>query len=194
MTCLRLPATRPGLTRLAELIRQGGLVAYPTEGVFGLGCDPQSRASVEMLYALKSRPQAQGFLLIGAEVSQLEPYIDTDRLGAQRYAEMRASWPGPITWVVPRSARTPAWLVGGHGGVAVRVTAHAPAAALCRAAGTALVSTSANPHGLAAATTVEQVLAYFGESLTGCSKRRRAVSGVRAVRWPRPGCAGRRSS
>ncbi|WP_367180939.1 Sua5/YciO/YrdC/YwlC family protein [uncultured Piscinibacter sp.] len=129
--------------------------------------EPRRRDSVEALFQLKARPEGQGSLLLGAEWSRVEPYVDTGLLSAERYAEMRASWPGPFTWVAPRSARTPPWLVGEHRGVAVRVTAHAPAAALCRAAGTALVSTSANPHGMPAATTTQQVLGYFGAALAG---------------------------
>jgi len=82
-------------------------------------------------------------------------------------AQVQASWPGPNTWIFPRTAAVPAWVAGGHAGIALRVTAHAPAAALCRAYGGALVSTSANPHGSPPARSAATVLDYFGGALDG---------------------------
>ncbi|HUH54344.1 MAG TPA: Sua5/YciO/YrdC/YwlC family protein, partial [Rhodanobacter sp.] len=78
-----------------------------------------------------------------------------------------ASWPGPHTWILPRAADIPEWIAGAHAGIALRVTAHAPAAALCRAYGGALVSTSANPHGSAPARAADTVASYFGDALDG---------------------------
>jgi len=80
---------------------------------------------------------------------------------------VRASWPGPHTWIFPRSAAVPDWVVGAHAGIALRVTAHEPAAALCRAYGGALVSTSANPHGRPPAKSAQTVRDYFGDMLAG---------------------------
>lgn len=151
----------------AALLHRGGVLAYPTEAVFGLGCDPGDRGAFERLFALKQRPPTQGVLLIGADFAQVERYIDVAKVPAQVLAQVRASWPGPYTWVFPRTDAVPEWVAGAHAGIALRVTAHAPAAMLCRAFGGALVSTSANPHGAAPARDAETVLGYFGEALDG---------------------------
>ncbi|QWT19317.1 Sua5/YciO/YrdC/YwlC family protein [Bacillus sp. NP157] len=149
----------------AALLRDGGVLAYPTEAVFGLGCDPHDRAAFERLFALKERPATQGVLLIAADFAQVEPYIDAGAVPNGVLAQVRASWPGPNTWVFPRSPLVPEWVAGGHAGIALRVTAHEPAAALCRAFGAPLVSTSANPHGQPPARDVDTLVAYFGKRL-----------------------------
>ena len=146
-------------------LRAGGIVAYPTEAVFGLGCDPRNRAAFERLFALKQRPPTQGVLLIGADFGQVRPYIDLDATPAAAIERAQASWPGPHTWIFPRAAGVPEWIAGGHAGIALRVTAHAPAAALCRAFGGALVSTSANRHGEPPARSTAAVRRAFGPAL-----------------------------
>ena len=151
----------------AALLRRGGVLAYPTEAVFGLGCDPLERSAVERLFALKQRAPTQGVLLIAADFSHVEPFIATDLVPASVMAQVRASWPGPATWVFPRSAAVPAWIAGDHAGVALRVTAHPASAALCQAFGGALVSTSANPHGRPPARSAADVEAHFGAALEG---------------------------
>src|SRR6185312_8170139 len=105
-------------------LRAGGVVAYPTEAVYGLGCDPHNQAACVRLFTLKQRPLTQGVLLIAADFAQVEKYIDLARVPADALARVRASWPGPHTWVFPRSAETPTWLTGSHTGIALRVTAH----------------------------------------------------------------------
>ena len=144
-------------------LRIGGVVAYPTEAVWGLGCDPRDEAAVARLFAAKRRPSSTGVLLIGAHFDHVAPYIG--RASDDAVARARASWPGPETWVFPADARVPAWIRGAHEGIALRVTAHPTAAALCRAFGGALVSTSANRHGeppLYSATDVRDV---FGQEI-----------------------------
>jgi L-threonylcarbamoyladenylate synthase len=157
------PATGPQIERAVAALRSGGVIAYPTEAVFGLGCDPFDRAAVTRLFELKQRPTQQGVLLIAADFAQVETFISA--VPADALARARASWPGPHTWVFPRSAATPAWLAGGHDGIALRVTAHPLAAALCRAFGGALVSTSANRHGEPPARDSETVRSAFGTQL-----------------------------
>ncbi|MET0067334.1 MAG: L-threonylcarbamoyladenylate synthase [Candidatus Thiodiazotropha sp.] len=136
----------PWHLRLArQVIRTGGLVAYPTEAVFGLGCHPLDREAVYRLLALKKRPVEKGLILISDCFERLQPFLQP--LPAERTEALMASWPGPATWLVPAAAATPDWLTGRHPTLAVRVTAHPLASALCRAAGTPLVSTSANLSG-----------------------------------------------
>ena len=152
----------PGLHSAVTALRAGGVIAYPTEAVFGLGCDPHDEAAVARVFALKQRPATQGMLLIAADFAQVEEYIDLAAVPAAALLRAQASWPGPHTWVFPRAAQTPRWLAGAHAGIALRVTAHPLAAALCRAFGGALVSTSANRHGEPPARSAEAVQAAFG--------------------------------
>lgn len=135
------------IAEAAERLRAGAVLAYPTEAVWGLGCDPRDAAAVRRLLAAKRRDEAQGLILIAASLDQLEQFIDWSDLPADRRDAVLASWPGPNTWLMPCQPAAPGWLRGAHATLAVRVTAHPIAAALCEAFGGALVSTSANRSG-----------------------------------------------
>ena len=145
------------LQRAAQILRQGGLVAYATEYCFGLGCDPLNRNAVLRLLRLKHRSVIKGLIVLAAEASQLAPYV------AQIPAEVTASWPGPHTWLLPARPGVPGWITGRHDKIAVRTTAHRQAAALCRVAGMAIISTSANRAGEAPARTDREVARRFGK-------------------------------
>ena len=151
----------------ATLLRGGSVLAYPTEAVFGLGCDPDDAAAFEKLFALKRRPPDHGVLLIASDFAQVERFIDANKITPDLLQQARETWPGPNTWVFPRSHEVPDWVAGSHAGIALRITAHEPAAALCRAFGGALVSTSANPHGEPPARSAQTVENYFGDALDG---------------------------
>ncbi|MEO6227089.1 MAG: Sua5/YciO/YrdC/YwlC family protein [Thermomonas sp.] len=137
------------------VLQRGGVIAYPTEAVWGLGCDPCNEAAVMRLLALKQREVDKGLILIAADEAQLSRFIDMSALADAQRLAVRASWPGPHTWIVPASIDAPAWIKGSHAGIAVRVSAHPTVIALCNAFGSALVSTSANRAGLAAVSTRE---------------------------------------
>ena len=124
-----------------------GVIAYATEAVFGLGCDPDSEAAVQRLLAIKQRPVEKGLILIAADLAQLQDYIDLSQLSDEQLARVQASWPGPFTWIMPARATTPSWLTGQSETLAVRVTGHPQVQGLCRAFGKPLVSTSANLTG-----------------------------------------------
>lgn len=156
-----LPGFR--LRRYAALLDAGGVIAYPTEAVYGLGCDPQQYDAVARLLDLKGRSARKGLILISAEVGWLSKYMAP--LTAEVAARMTASWPGPVTWVLPAAAGVPAWLTGGRGTIALRVTAHPVAGALSRAFGGALVSTSANRAGGMPARTALRARLLFGPHL-----------------------------
>ncbi|KGM53443.1 tRNA threonylcarbamoyladenosine biosynthesis protein RimN [Lysobacter arseniciresistens ZS79] len=128
-------------------LRNGGVVSYPTEAVWGLGCDPFDESAVTRLLQLKQRPVDKGLILIAAARGQFDGLLDWDALPADRRDAVLASWPGPNTWIVPATARVPRWITGAHDGVAVRVSAHPGVARLCEAFGGPLVSTSANLAG-----------------------------------------------
>ena len=155
------------LASVVAALRGGGVVAYPTEAVWGLGCDPRNRLACRKLFALKQRQPAQGVLLIAADFEQAAAYIDLATTPAAAIERARATWPGPHTWIFPRAHDVPDWIAGAHAGIALRVTAHPPAAALCRAFGGALVSTSANRHGEPPSRTAADVRASFGARLDG---------------------------
>jgi L-threonylcarbamoyladenylate synthase len=134
--------SRLALRRAARIVRRGGVIAYPTEAVFGLGCLPCDRAAVTRVLAIKRRSWRKGLILIGADLAQLERYVVLPPEPGR--SEVLATWPGPHTWVLDARADAPRWITGGRSSVAVRVTAHPLARALCLAVGEALVSTSAN--------------------------------------------------
>jgi L-threonylcarbamoyladenylate synthase len=150
------------LRRAAETVRDGGVIAYPTEGVYGLGCDPLNRSAVERVLAIKQRRMAAGLILLAADCDQLEPFV---RIDAAERARMNEQWPGPVTFLAPASDRVPAWIRGAHDTVAVRVSEHPLARELARRAGTPLVSTSANRSGRPAAINVFQVRRHLGVEL-----------------------------
>ncbi|KAA6183877.1 tRNA threonylcarbamoyladenosine biosynthesis protein RimN [Thiohalocapsa marina] len=129
----------------ARALGAGQVVAYPTEAVYGLGCDPRDVAAVRRILAMKQRTEDKGLIVIAADFEALLPFVVP--LDPVRMGRILASWPGPSTWLLPARAETPRWLTGRHDTLAVRVTGHPIAAALCRACaghGGALVSTSAN--------------------------------------------------
>lgn len=130
-----------------EALKQGQLIAYPTEAVFGIGCDPDSEQAVLRLLELKQRPIEKGLILVAASLEQLEAYVDFSALTEQQRHTVMASWPGPNTWVMPKKASTPGWLTGQFETLAVRVSAHPQVQALCLAYGKPIVSTSANLTG-----------------------------------------------
>lgn len=133
------------LAQASRILHRGGIVAYPTEGVYGLGCLPTELDSVERLLTVKRRSWRKGLLLIAANLEQLAPFVTIPDRGYRE--EILASWPGPVTWVLPARPETPDLLTGGRNTLGVRVTAHTISRALCLQAGAPLVSTSANRAG-----------------------------------------------
>jgi len=131
----------------ADLLRRGGVLAYPTEAVWGLGCDPRNEAAVLRLLQIKQRPVDKGLIVVAAGLETVRPWLDLALLPAGRMTDVIASWPGPNTWAIPATPQAPPWVTGHHRSLAVRISAHPVVAALCEAFGGALVSTSANLAG-----------------------------------------------
>jgi L-threonylcarbamoyladenylate synthase len=159
-------ATPFHIREAARVLRAGGLIAYPTEAVYGLGCDPLNPYAVERLLQLKRRSWQKGLILIAAGIDQLQPYIQSVPPSYQ--VRLEASWPGPTTWLVPASKECPLWIRGSHQTVAVRVTAHPLVRQLCHAFGGAIVSTSANPAGRMPARSAYRVLRDLGREVDYC--------------------------
>ena len=139
------------------------MIAYPTEAVFGLGCDPLDPLAVSHILRIKRRPVEKGLILIAANFDQLRPYLGA--IPAEILDPVMRSWPGPNTWLLPAATGLPTWIRGTHATVAVRVTGHPLAAALCRACGSPLISTSANPGSFAPAQSALGVRHYFGDEV-----------------------------
>lgn len=126
-----------------KVLRDGGLIAYPTEAVYGLGCDPYNEAAVDRILSLKQRPKEKGLLLVAANQEQITPLIA--ELAPELRARLDESWPGPVTWLIPDPKNLyPQWIKGEHSSIAIRVSAHPGVQALCHAFGKPVVSTSAN--------------------------------------------------
>lgn len=149
----------------AELLalQQGDLVVYPTEGVWGIGCDPRNEQAVMALLEAKQRPVEKGLILIAADYSQVLPYIDESKISESRKKEIFSSWPGAYTWLMPVAENTPKWITGGSELVAVRVTAHPTVIRMCNEFGGAIISTSANVTGTPTEHKLENVKQVFGQ-------------------------------
>ncbi len=160
-----------GITHAAEIeaaaqtFAQGGIIAYPTEAVFGLGCDPDNNSAIEKLLSLKQRSADKGFILLAGEFSQLLPYIDESVISEQQKVKILSRWPGAITQVLPINKNISPLLSGVFETIAVRITQHPDVIALCRKTGKAIISTSANISGLPAATTWQGVVQQFPTQL-----------------------------
>jgi L-threonylcarbamoyladenylate synthase len=160
---LRPPPPSPRITRAVAALHNGGVIAYPTEGVWGLGCDPADEAAVHRLLALKNRPVGKGLILVASREAQLA-WLLADLSRSQR-ARLELSWPGPTTWLLPHRGRVPRWISGEHDTVAVRVSDHPVVRELCDCWGGVVVSTSANRSGTRAAVEQFQVQRYFANEL-----------------------------
>lgn len=154
--------TRWQLNHAVRVIRQGGVIAYPTEAVYGLGCDPYYFQAVARILHLKKRPVSKGLILVGSDIAQFKKVADLEKI--PDVSPVLTSWPGPVTWVVPARPGAPEWLTGGKAGIAIRVSAHPVVRSLCERAGI-LVSTSANPAHLPPARTALRVRSYFDNNL-----------------------------
>ena len=145
-------------------MRRGGVIACPTESVWGLTCDPNNETAVGELLMLKKRSMEKGLILVAAMQKQFEDLLEN--LSLSKRALLTESWPGPNTWLVTHHGRVPSWIVGVHDKVALRVTDHPIMRALCLAWDGPLVSSSANPAGLKPAETLQEVEAYFPGQLS----------------------------
>ena len=151
------------ISQAARCIRSGGVIAYPTEAVFGLGCDPANPYAVARLLALKQRRMEKGLILVAASMQQLQRWVaPVPRRLAHR---LDNSWPGPYTWLLPTADHCPNWLTGGHDTLAVRVSAHPVVQQLCNATGGAIVSTSANRSGKSPARSLWQIRLRFATGI-----------------------------
>lgn len=149
------------------LLKQGGVLAYPTEAVFGLGCDPDCEKAVRLILTLKQRPIEKGLILIASHYAQCLPYIDESAISPQQRQRALTSWAEgeTVSWIFPKNPNTPFFLTGRFDSIAVRVTTHPLIRQLCDHFGKPLVSTSANLSGQLPCKTADEVEAQFGLEL-----------------------------
>jgi L-threonylcarbamoyladenylate synthase len=167
------------LQRAGRIVRSGGVVAYPTEGVYGLGCLPRDEDAVLRILAIKRRDPALGLILIAADSDQLVEWVDV----RVRIEDLKSTAGQPVTWIVPSVPSVPFLVRGRNAGIAVRITQHPVAAALCLAAASAIVSTSANVSGRPPARNAFVLRRVFGP-LVDCivAGRCGAASGASEIR------------
>lgn len=156
---------RLNLDEAVALLKAGGVIAYPTEAVYGLGCRADDESAVRRILALKGRAPDKGLIVLVDRLERLDGWLE--RLSPALRARLEASWPGPVTWLIPATRECPAWLTGGGGRLAVRISAHPVCEPLAAGLGGPLVSTSANPEGCEPARTAAAVEEYFREGLDG---------------------------
>lgn len=150
------------LTEIVEKLKQNQVVAYPTEAVFGLGCNPFSQSAVENLLTLKQRPLEKGLILVAPELKFLLPFIDESKLQNEHWQRLQGQYERPITWVVPAHSKVPTFLTGRFNSIAVRLCRHPAVRMLCEQTGFALTSTSANLSGAPPCQTADEVRSQFG--------------------------------
>jgi L-threonylcarbamoyladenylate synthase len=166
---------------IAAYLKRGGLIAYPTESCYGLGCDPDNRNAVQRILKLKQRPQRKGLILIASDYQQVARYLQP--LTPAEQTRLQNDGAKAVTYLMPVKSTCPRWLRGGHDTLAVRMTAHPVARNLCRSAGSALVSTSANRSGQRPVKTYAECRRMFGKKvwvLRGRVGKRKQPSTIRA--------------
>ena len=144
------------LGAIVVALKDGEVVAYPTEGVWGVGCDPSNEEALKKLISLKKRSRGKGFILIGSELLHFKKYAEVE----DNKTKLMSKWPGPHTWIVPALEISPL-LSGGKKTIALRLSEHKETVNICNAFGGAIVSTSANKEGDETPSSPEEVKEIF---------------------------------
>ena len=125
-------------------LKSGEVIGYPTEAVYGIGCDPWNQSSVEKIAKIKGRKNSQTFLMVASSIGQLTDLIDISKLSPQ----VASSWPGHTTWLIKAKENVPYWLQDEQTNkVGIRISNHPLVIELCNAFGKPIISTSANVSG-----------------------------------------------
>lgn len=148
-------------------LHNGDVIIYPTEAVYGMGCDPRNEEAVLKLLSIKQRPIEKGLILIANDYGQLLPFVDDKKIPMDKRADIFSRWPGPITWLLPAAPDAPKWITGEHELIAVRVTDHPTVKRICKEFQGPIVSTSANITGQPTITSISQLTHDFSEQV-GC--------------------------
>ncbi len=163
MKLAKIATMNSEISNAVNVLRAGGVIAYPTEYCFGLGCDPRNEQALEKLLAIKGRKKDQGVILVAANIDQVADYALLDNVPLLQ--QVKDSWPGPNTWILPTKPTVSSWVKGLHTSIAMRVSAHPVCQQLCLEFDHAIVSTSANRHGQDALLLASDVLEQFANDL-----------------------------
>ncbi len=150
-------ASNFSIRHAAHIIKQGGIIAYPTDTIYGLGCDPYNQAAVEKINAIKQRPLNKQFILLAADIDQIQPLIQIEKTQENNLTQNTR----PTSWIVKASPAAPEWLVGDTKTLCIRISKHDEVQRLCNALGHAIISTSANLSGKKPATNALELHQYF---------------------------------
>lgn len=151
------------LNAALSCLNQGLVIAYPTEAVYGFGCDPYNLSAVQRLLSIKTRSMEKGLILVASEWSQIETLVEP--IPPLLLTQIRSTWPGPYTWLFPASLHVPDWIKGRHNTIALRISDHPIVRELCRAFASPLVSTSANREGELPLRDTRSVEIVFGKQV-----------------------------
>lgn len=146
-----------------KMLHHGNVIAYPTESMFGLGCDPNNKEAVKKLLFLKKRSIEKGFILVASNFNQVKMYINENNLSKEQKKKIFFYWPGPFTFLLPAKHNVPYWLTGKFNTIAVRISAHMGIIKLCNTFGKAIISTSANISNMNPCMTPEEIFRCFGK-------------------------------
>ncbi len=151
------------LSEITSILKQGGVIAYPTEAVWGLGCDPFNQDAVLRILEVKQRPMEKGLILIAGEANHLSQW--KSQLSSDQYELLTSHTEKPTSWVIPDTQIAPNWVRGEHQSVAIRLVQHEQTKLLCSEFEKVLVSTSANPAGKPPAMNKSEVIQYFDNKI-----------------------------
>lgn len=146
-----------------EYLRQGRIIAFPTETYYGLGVDPENETAVEKLFTLKKRPSEKPLLLLAADLEQLHEFAAS--VPEKFHALIEQYWPGPLTLIFPALASVNPKITAGTGTVGMRISPHPVAQQIVRTFGRPITATSANVSGMDPAETAGRVYSMFGEQI-----------------------------
>lgn len=156
------------IAKAAQYLKEGAVIAYPTEAVYGFGCDPNNHHALASILELKQRSSKKGMILIASDIKQLEYYIDFNSVSAERYEDIIRSWPGFTTWVLPINQdnlqQIDPLIYGQYDTIAVRVSSHPVVSVLCGLFAGPIISTSANISGESEIKEIKQLLEMMSKS------------------------------
>jgi L-threonylcarbamoyladenylate synthase len=157
-----LPMNAASVRRASDVVLTGGVIGYPTDTVYGLGCDPKNAAAVDRLFVVKGREKKKPVPVLCSSLSRASELVQLDGLAK---ALARSYWPGPLTMVLPLRTRLPEQLHQGTGWVGVRVPAHRGCLSLIRGVGGWITGTSANLSGRPSCRSAEEVRRQLGDRI-----------------------------
>jgi len=152
------------INRAVKALHHGDVIAYPTEAVYGLGCDPFNVDAITKILQLKHRSIDKGFIVVAESWQQIEPLVQP--IEPATLYRVFETWPGPTTWIFPANPSVPRWICGKNKGIAVRVSNHPVVKALCKAFGNPIISTSANLEGQQPIRNARMVKMIFGNEIS----------------------------